>query len=131
MYRRAITCPGGGDTTSCPGWGAPPPPGTVPPHQKGPGTSHWDTPWKGHGTMGCRWRTPRGCGLTHKLKTLSSPSFGCCGLQNWFTVGRASGILPRVWTDTQTENITFTILRMWAAKIGSQWDALLVYPLMM
>ena len=28
-----------------------------------PGTSHWVTPWKGHGTsgsiMGCRWGTPR------------------------------------------------------------------------
>ena len=47
----------------------------VPP-RKGPGTSHWGTPWKRHGTsgsiMGWRWGTPR-CGQTNKLKLLPSP----------------------------------------------------------
>ena len=42
---------------------------------KGPGTSQWGTPWKGHGNsgsiMGWRWGTP-GCELTNKLKLLPS-----------------------------------------------------------
>ena len=49
------------------GWGYPIPgqevPHTgVPPPRKGPGTSHWGTPLKGHGTsgsiMGWKWGTP-------------------------------------------------------------------------
>ena len=42
-------------------WGTPPS-GTVVPPSKGPGTLHWGTSWKGHGTsgsiMGWRWGTP-------------------------------------------------------------------------
>ena len=54
----------------------------VPPG-KGPGTSHWGIPWKGHNTSGSiagwRWGTPPPprCELTNKLKILPSPSFGC------------------------------------------------------
>ena len=53
-----------------------------PPPHKGPETSHWGTPQKGHGTsgsiMGWRWGKPPPprCGLTNKLKLLPSSSLG-------------------------------------------------------
>ena len=110
---------GGGDPSDwsqVPSWGSTSVPGGgyLSP-RKGPGTSHWGTPWKGHGTsgsiMGWRWGTPPpGCGETHTCENsqertgIPPQSRAWTGLGHpppavlWY--GDGVPLSPFMWTDT-------------------------------
>ena len=77
-------------------WGTP---------RKRPGTSHWGTPRKDMGPVEVLWD---GDGVSPERTW-----------DQWKYYGMEMGYPPGVWTDKQTENITFPILRMRAVNVLS------------